>query len=80
MLWLCCDKKDQGLRVMTTGEIIKERRKVLGMTRDEFSEQIGVSCEMVKKIEERDTLKREIDLLDNIQSVLGISYYELANN
>lgn len=53
---------------------VKERRKELGMTQEEFAERSGVALTVVRKIEQGKTNLN----LDKVNIVLGMFGHELA--
>ncbi|WP_057940546.1 type II toxin-antitoxin system Y4mF family antitoxin [Algoriphagus resistens] len=53
---------------------VKERRKQLGMTQEEFAERSGVALTVVRKIEQGKTNMN----LDKVNTVLGMFGHELA--
>jgi y4mF family transcriptional regulator len=53
---------------------VKERRKNLGMTQEEFAERSGVALTVVRKIEQGKTNMN----LDSVNIVLGMFGHELA--
>ncbi|MEB2774284.1 helix-turn-helix domain-containing protein [Algoriphagus sp. D3-2-R+10] len=53
---------------------VKERRKELGMTQDEFAERSGVALTVVRKIEQGKTNMN----LEKVNIVLGMFGHELA--
>jgi len=53
---------------------VKQRRKELGMTQEEFAERSGVALTVVRKIEQGKTNMN----LDKVNIVLGMFGHELA--
>jgi y4mF family transcriptional regulator len=53
---------------------VKQRRKELGMTQEEFAERSGVALTVVRKIEQGKTNMN----LDSVNIVLGMFGHELA--
>lgn len=56
------------------GVFVKERRKELGMTQEEFAGRSGVALTVVRKIEQGKTNMN----LDKVNTVLGMFGHELA--
>ena len=53
---------------------VRERRKLLGMTQEEFAERSGVALTVVRKIEQGKTNMN----LDKVNIVVGMFGHELA--
>lgn len=54
------------------GKRIRSQRKLLGMTQEELSEKVGVSCSFIGLIE-RGSRKLSLETLVNISEALNIS-------
>lgn len=54
------------------GKRIRSQRKLLGMTQEELSEKVGVSCSFIGHIE-RGSRKLSLETLVNISEALNIS-------
>jgi len=58
----------------TLAGFVKERRKEVNLTQEEFSERVGVALTVVRKIEQGKTNMN----LDKVNLVLGMFGHELA--
>ena len=70
---------DAKARAWYYGEILRERRKELGMTQKELAEKSGTSLRMVQLYEQRkqDIRKAEAQTIVNLSRVLGCGVEDL---
>lgn len=62
----------------TTGQRIKDRRKLMGMTQEDLAQKVGVSFHAVSKWE-NDSSMPDIGLLNRVAETIGMSVEELLN-
>ncbi len=58
---------------LTLGEEIRARRKRAGLSQEQLSERLGISREAVSQIERGETRRPSDDILDRLETVLGLS-------
>ena len=64
---------------MTTGELIRQKRKQAGLTQRELGERAGIAEPTIRKYESN-RLNPKPATLKKIAAALGVEWYELISN